>query len=292
MPAPYEIVYDHTCLLGEGPVWDDQRQSIIWVDILNGHIHEYHEPTQTHQSYDSHDMVGTVGLTRDGNFIAALSNGIVLMDRKNGRIQPVAHPESTLIGNRYNDGKPDPSGRFWVGSMSLKEEKGAGSLYRIDHDHSVHRMINKVSISNGLAWDVERNLFYYIDTLTSVVMAYDYDPATGDISRPRVVIRIPEKEGYPDGMTIDSEGKLWIAHWAGWKVSRWDPFSGRQLQSFSLPAAKITSCCFGGQGLSDLYITSARKGLSAEQIEQQPHAGALFVIRNCGSKGFAPFRYH
>lgn len=230
-------------------------------------------------------MVGAVALSTNGDFVAALKSGLAFIDRHTGDTRLLHHPEVHLPGNRFNDGKCDPAGRFWVGTMALSEQAAEGSLYMIEKDFSCSVKIKGVTISNGMAWSPDHRTFYYIDTPTSEVVAYDYDLGTGRISNRRSVITIPKEEGFPDGMTIDRDGMLWVAHWDGWQVSRWDPGSGKKLASIALPAARITSCTFGGPGLRDLYITSASIGLSDEQREEQPLAGALFVIPNCGYQG-------
>ncbi|MEZ4995354.1 MAG: SMP-30/gluconolactonase/LRE family protein [Saprospiraceae bacterium] len=278
-------ILSHTSQLGEGPVWDSKRQTIIWVDILNGIIHEYSPTQKQYRTIATPSMVGAVALKPDGNLIAALQNGLAFVDRTSGAISMLHDPESHLPGNRFNDGKCDPGGRFWVGSMSLAEEQGAGNLYMIDNNLTTVLKIPGVSISNGLAWSPDHSTFYYIDTPTREVWAFDYDLQTGNIANKRVVIRIPETEGSPDGMTIDREGMLWIAHWDGWQISRWDPGHGEQLLSIRLPVARVTSCTFGGPDLQHLYITSARVGLTTGQLAQQPLAGSLFVIENFGYQG-------
>jgi sugar lactone lactonase YvrE len=283
---PYRVVTPHTALLGEGPVWDDQRKTICWVDILNGHIHEFAPSRSAHRIIPVKEMVGAVAICPNGNFLAALKSGLAFVDRRSGEIKRINHPASHLPGNRFNDGKCDPAGRFWVGTMALSEKPGAGSLYMIDRDLSHSLKIRDVTISNGLAWSRDHKTFYYIDSPTLEVVAFDYDIQTGDISNRRVIISIPEKEGFPDGMTIDREGMLWIAHWDGWQVARWDPQSGKKLLSIPMPVARLTSCTFGGADMQDLYITSARVGLTDQQLEEQPLAGSLFVVENCGYQGW------
>ncbi len=289
----YEVVVPHNCLLGEGPIWDFETKTICWVDILAGSIHVFCTTEKIHRMIPVKEMVGAVALCTNGDFLAALKSGLAFVDRTSGEIKLLFHPEIHLPHNRFNDGKCDPAGRFWVGTMALTESKGSGSLYMIEGDllHSVK--IAGVTISNGMAWSRDNKTFYYIDTPTFEVVAYDYDIETGHIANRKVVISIPEKEGYPDGMTIDNEGMLWIAHWDGWQVARWDPVTGAKLLSIPLPAARITSCAFGGDDLQDLYITSARTGLTEKQQEEQPLAGSLFVIRNCGFQGLEtyPFDY-
>jgi sugar lactone lactonase YvrE len=284
----YKVVTPHCCLLGEGPVWDSGTKTICWVDILNGKIHQFSLIENKFYSLNVGELVGAIAITSNGDFIAALKCGLAFVDRKTGGIIPISNPEMHLPENRFNDGKCDPSGRFWVGSMSLTEKLGAGSLYTIEKNLEYSVKIKDVTISNGLAWSPDHTTFYYIDTPTYQVAAYDYNEETGNITNKRIAISVPEKEGYPDGMTIDNEGMLWIAHWDGWQVTRWDPNSGRKLLSIPLPVARITSCTFGGNDLKDLYITSASIGLTEKLHNEQRLAGSLFVISNCGYQGIEP----
>lgn len=281
-----EPVVKHTCLLGEGALWDHHRNAICWVDILRGEIHEYSIARKLHRVISLNEMIGTIALCPGGDFLAALKSGIAIVNRENGGVQRLIHPEAHLPGNRYNDGKCDPRGRFWVGSIALDEQEGAASLYRIDRDLSSSTKLTRVTISNGLTWTSDRRTFYYIDTPTLKVTAFDYDDQRGEISNARTAIQIDKGEGYPDGMTIDTEGMLWIAHWDGWQVARWNPVTGRKLFSIKLPVARVSSCTFGGEGLGDLYITTARKELNPDQLRDQPLAGSLFVVRDTGFTGF------
>ena len=279
------LVTPHTSILGEGPVWDPSVGSICWLDIHQGVIHEYHPAKDHHTSMSVPEMIGTIALCRNGNYLAALQSGIGSIDRDSGEFVRLSSLEKEIKDNRFNDGKCDPAGRFWVGSMSIYETTGAGNLYMLDQDLAYKIMIPNVTISNGLAWSPAEDTFYYIDTPTQEIVAYDYDHATGDITNKRVVIDFQEEQGFPDGMTIDSEGMLWIAHWEGWQVSRWDPTSGTKLLSIALPVAKVTSCAFGGESLEDLYITSAMRDLTEAELVQQPLAGGLFVVEGSGYKG-------
>jgi len=151
-------------------------------------------------------------------------------------------------------------------------------------------MIANVSISNGLAWSVDHRTLYYIDSPTRQIVAFDFDDGRGAISNRRVVIQLGEEEGFPDGMTIDKEGMLWVGHWGGWQVARWNPQTGKKLLQIKLPVAKVTSCTFGGDLLQDLYITTAKVDLTANELREQPLAGSLFVVPNCG-EGLPPFEF-
>ena len=286
-----QVVLPHQCLLGEGPVWDTRRGAICWIDILNGEIHEYSPGSKKHKTISVNQMIGAVVICRDGNFLAALKNGFGFVNRENGRVNMLANPEADIPGNRFNDGKCGPDGRFWAGTMSHTDEPEKGSFYVFDTDHSVTKKISDVSISNGMAWSSDHKTFYYIDTPTFTVAAYDYDKNTAEISNRRVVINISEEDGSPDGMTIDSDGMLWIAHWDGWQITRWDPKTRVKLLSIPLPAARITSCAFVGDSLEDLYISSAKTGLTNDQLAAQPLAGSLFVIKNIGYKGLPAFEF-
>lgn len=281
----------HTSLLGEGPVWDSAKHRLLWVDILRGHIHEYYPKYGEHKTIDVGEKIGAVALRRGGGLVAALQSGFYFVDEESGARTPIANPEAHISGNRFNDGKCDPAGRFWAGTMSLHDEPKKGSLYTLETGGTVRRKVEGVSISNGLAWSGDGSLMYYIDTPTKEVAVFDFDVSSGNISNRRVAIRIPYDFGDPDGMTIDTKGALWIAHWDGWQVTRWNPESGELLARIKLPAARITSCTFGGDGLKDLYITSAREGLSEEALEAQPLAGSVFVIKACGSQGLPPHQY-
>ena len=286
-----ELVVDHTCLLGEGPVWNSSEQSIMWIDVLNGMIHTYHPASKACEIFDAGRMIGAIALRRSGGLIAAVKDGFAMINTEYGTNVSITDPEIHLPQNRFNDGKCDPAGRFWAGTMSLTEDTGAGSLYLLEPSLSVSSCIQDVTISNGMAWSMDNKTYYYIDTPTMEVVAYDYDIITGKITNRRVAIKVPQEEGYPDGMTIDTEGMLWIAHWDGWQVARWDPDTGQKLMSIKFPVARVSCCTFGGENFEDLYVTTAKKELSEQELKEQPLAGALFVIKNCGFKGIAPFDF-
>jgi sugar lactone lactonase YvrE len=285
------VVTEYTSSLAEGPVWDVARNAICWIDILNGIIQEFSPGQNTYRKIKLDQMIGSLALCEDGNFIAALQNGFTLVDRQTGALKPVVDPEDHLLNNRFNEGKCDPAGRFWAGTMSLSETSGAGSLYVLDATGTWKKKIAGVTISNGMAWSGDQKTFYFIDSPTFEIAAYDYDGLTGAITNRRVIIRTDPKEGFPDGMTIDVDGMLWVAHFNGWQVSRWDPKTGEKLQSIKMPVAKVTCCTFGGDELQDLYITTAKVGLTTDQLRAQPLAGSLFVIKDCGFQGMPAFLF-
>jgi len=191
--------------------------------------------------------------------------------------KPLADPEAHLPGNRFNDGKVGPDGRFYAGTMSLKEEKDVGWVYSLDQDYKVHKLFGPVSISNGMAWTKDTKTFYYVDTPQMRLDAFDFDVKTSKLSNRRVAFTFPKDTGYPDGITIDDQDNVWVAHWEGSRITRWDPRSGKLLLTIPIPTKKVTSVAFGGPKLNDIYVTSASVGLDRTQ---HPEAGSLFVIHN------------
>jgi len=277
-----ELEFEHDALLGEGPIWDWRTGSLCWVDIEGFAVHRYDPETRNHKIIDVGQYVGSIAIRRSGGLIAALKSGFASLDPDTGEIENIADAESHLPGNRFNDGKCDPAGRFWAGSLALdeKERDGKANLYYLDVDCSVHLMKSGVTISNGLAWTRDERTMYYIDSQTQRVVAYDYDSISGDISHPRTVIEVNALEkGWPDGMAIDEEGMLWVAHWDGGHVCRWNPHTGAELAEIRVPVSRPTSSVFGGEDFDTLYITTARTGLEPEMLARQPLAGSIFKCR-------------
>lgn len=287
----WEVAVNHICTLGEGPVWDGHNKCIFWIDIPGALICRFFPGCGKFSTCKLESMIGSIAIREAGGLIAASQNGFSFVDPDTGLSTFLSNPEDHLLSNRFNDGKCDPAGRFWAGTMSMTGASGAGSLYRLNEDHSVTVMLADVSCSNGLAWSNDHKVFYFIDTPTREVVAFDYEAARGSITNKKNVFTFSKEDGVPDGMTIDAEGMLWIALWNGWKVVRINPHTGQIMFNVHLPAAQITSCTFGGDTLEDLYITSARSGLNAGDLEKQPLAGSLFLIKNCGFKGVAGFHY-
>lgn len=275
-----ELLLDLRLSLGEGPVWDARRGVLYFVDIHAGDLHAFDPLRGTHTVHSLGEPLGCLAPASDGSLILALQRtGFARFDPASGALARLVHPEPDLPGNRFNDGKCDPLGRFLAGTMDDAEQAASGSLYSLDPDGSVRRLLDGLRISNGLAWSRDGGTFYFIDTPTHLVMAYDYDLATGGLAHPRPVVRVPEAMGWPDGMAADAEGMLWVALWGGASLTRWDPATGRLLERVPFPALNVTSCAFGGPDGSDLYVTSARQGMTAAQLEQYPHSGGLFRLR-------------
>jgi sugar lactone lactonase YvrE len=288
-----EVLSEASCLLGECPVWDHHAKKIYWIDIFKGDIHRLDPVSKQYERLSTGKVMGSIALRKNGGIIAAIERSFATIDYATSEIQVIApvEPGPAFNNNRFNDGKCDPAGRFWAGTMSTEGASGAGSLYCLDTDLSVQTRLRNITCSNGLAWSPDHNILYYIDTARRNVAAFNYNLVDGAIKNGRIVISIPEVMGYPDGMTIDAEGMLWIAMWGGSQVVRYNPHSGKELCRIALPVSLVTSCTFGGDSLEDLYVTSATTGLSSAALAEQPLAGSLFVIPSTGYKGTSVFEF-
>lgn len=279
-----ELVLDSKSELGEGALWNNKTGELIWINI-NGEILNFYNPQlNNNKEMFTGQKIGTVVPATSGKVIVALEEGIYSLDPATGTKDLIGNPEENVEGIRFNDGKCDPQGRFWAGTMSTQGEKEAGALYRLDADSNIYKMVDKVSTSNGIVWSNDNRFMYYIDTPTQQVMRYDYENESGNISNPQVVVEVSKEMGAPDGMTIDEDGNLWIALWGGSAVGCWNPESGKLLHRIDVPAKNVTSCAFGNDNLETLYITTARVGTSEEELKQFPKAGGLFKIKP-GVKG-------
>lgn len=290
MSREISVLVDIRAQVGEGALWDEKAQVLYWVDILSSALYIYDPATGENRQYDVGQHVGTVVLRETGSVALALAHGFAFYDLESGQLELIADPESHLPGNRFNDGKCDPAGRFWAGTMAYDNPTDQGSLYRLDPDGSVHKMLENIGISNGIVWSHDKRTMYYIDSNAFTVRAYDYDNAGGDISNERVVVTVPKEMGLPDGMAIDADGMLWVAHFGGGCVRRWNPDTGEAIDRIDLPARQITSCAFGGEKLDTLFITSAAVRLDAAALAQQPQAGSLFAVKP-GVTGTATHRF-
>ncbi len=281
--AEAELEYKFDATLGEGPVWDEQGEKLYWVDILSGALFQYDPSAETNTIYEVGKHIGCLALREKGGLVMGLQSGFAFFDPETENITKITDPESHLPDNRFNDGKCDPSGRFWAGTLSYNEEQGAGSLYCLDEELNVDVKLQNLTIPNGLTWNKNRTRFFFIDTPTRKVLGYDYDDGSGEISDPAVIKEFDKKEGYPDGMTIDREDGLWVALYDGGKVIRIDPANGETLYEVYLPVPQVTSCTFGGPDFNELYITTGRENMSTREIQRVPLSGSLF-------KAILPFK--
>jgi sugar lactone lactonase YvrE len=277
MAREWQLAVEARDLVGEGPVWEAERASLLWTDIAGRRIHRLDPSTGGVWTRALGQMAGAVLPRATGGLVLCLQDGVYLTDSDEGEPWLLAHVEADDETTRLNDVKSDRAGRLWGGTMALDARADAGAFYRIEPDGSVETIAAPVTISNGVDWSLDGSLMYYIDTATGRMDIFDFDIATGSAMDRRPFIRFDESSGIPDGMTVDAEGGLWVAFYDGWAVRRFRP-DGTLQRTIELPAARTTSCAFGGPQLDQLYVTSARGGLSGSQLAAQPHAGSLFVI--------------
>ena len=271
--------------LAEGPCWWSERNILLWVDIEASRIGLFDPVTGNNNFLHLPAHVGAVVPTSVGDLLLATAAGLMRMDPSTGVVTLLLDPELDRPGNRFNDGKCDPWGRFWAGTMAYDFEPLAGSLWRLDGDGRITRQRRQLTISNGLAWSQDRGTLYFIDSPTLKVMAFPLTSSGEIAAEPSICVQIPEDwDAVPDGMCIDAEGMLWIALFGGGAVTRWDPISGQLLDRLALPCRQVTSCCFGGPHLDQLFMTTARREMDAAAIAAEPLAGGLFQA-DVGVKG-------
>ncbi len=266
-----EILFDVKATLGEGPAWDEKTQTLYWVDILGKRIYAGGEVLT-----ELDDYIGCLAPTKNGHLIVGKRASFMDFDPATSQQTVlVTLPESAT--NRMNDGKCDPAGRLIAGTMDMNETDPTGSVYSYD-GKSNRVLFRDVTISNGMAWSADHKTFYYIDTPTCEVRAYDYDVKTGEIANRRKAFDVPKSLGWADGMTSDTEGNLWIAMWGGAQVTRWNPNTGQLLEQIPIPALQSSCPVFGGKNRNELYVTSARKGMSESDLSKYPLSGGLFKV--------------
>jgi sugar lactone lactonase YvrE len=279
-----ELLFDAKAALGEGPIWDSHTETLYWIDILNKRIYSGLEILT-----ELDDLIGCIVPRKSGGLMLTQRSSFASLELDPVKLTPLFTLKDEPSNNRFNDGKCDPCGRFFAGTMDMGEKDPNGSLYSFD-GKSVTKLLSNVTISNGLTWSPDYKTFYYIDTPTREVKAFDYDLETGGIANPRVPIQVPKALGWPDGMTSDMQGNLWIAMWGGAQVTKWNPSTGQLLEQIPVPAKNVSSCIFGGKNLNELYITSARKGLDEATLRQYPLTGGLFRIQT-NAEGMPTFEF-
>lgn len=270
------LIYDAKATLGEGPFWDCESEQLFWVDIEAGVLHSHDAKTKKNSEWSLGEMIGAVVPSEKETLILALETGIASFNYKTKELRPLGILENSDQNLRFNDGKCGPGGNLWIGTMHKNLKPGYGNLFKVDHELQESLQISNTSISNGMAWSPDKTKFYYIDTAVYEVWEYDYDVVMAEISNRKTIFKIPESYGGADGMTIDREGMLWIAHWGGGCIRRWNPETAEVLEKIEVDAPHVTSCCFGGKDLKTLYITTARSGMSENGLKSYPHSGGLF----------------
>lgn len=278
-----ECIYDEPAILGESPLWHPTEQVLYWVDIEKPALHCFNPQTQQHQMWPMPTAIGCIALRITGGLVAAMRYGFASIALPAGEITMLASPLTEADGVMFNDGKCDRAGRFWAGTKDILEQTDSGSLYRLDANGDCTEMAKGFAVTNGVAWSPDNTIFYVCNSPARIIYQYDFAIASGTLSNKRVFAELPAESGYPDGLTVDSEGGIWNAHWDGWRVTRYLP-NGKIDTVIKMPVRRPTSCCFGGADLKTLYVTSASTRLSAEELKENPQAGCLFAVK-VGVKG-------
>lgn len=262
-----------TAELGEGPLWSAERGSLTWFDVSGRKLWRHRPGAEAH-ALPLDRMPASFGW-RQGGMIFAFRNGLALTDFDGAVEQEIPCTPVDFAKERFNDGAVDRQGRFWIGSFNPKVAPEAGSLYRVDHDLTVHKVETGFTMSNGLGWSPDGRTLYFADTRPGCIRAFDLDLDSGQTSNRRILIDYADTKGRPDGMTVDSEGCLWVAEVEASRIARYDP-EGAFMSSLPMPVSKPTCITFGGPDYATLYITSMRLGFDAERLAAEPEAGGLF----------------
>ena len=278
--------------LGEGTFWDTAQQVLWWIDIFGRTIYRFDPATGKQTQFATPEDPGCLATRAQGGLVLSMTSGFFFLDLATGDFKPIVDPEEEITATRFNDGRTDRQGRFWSGSMVIDvatEPRKIAALYRLDADHSCHRMLDGIGCSNGLAWSPDGRTMYHSDSHTSFIRAWDFDPKTAAIENQRVFADLGWMKGIADGATVDEEGCYWVTIPFQGKVLRFDP-SGALMRTIELPTDVPTCCEFGGANLDILYVTTAALDRTPQELADQPLAGGLFAI-DVGVRGItaAPF---
>lgn len=284
------VLVDCKNILGEGPLWDVQEQRLYWIDSFGNTVFRCTEHGTEVEEWAVPANIGSMALREKGGAVISLQTGFHFLDFKSGETTPIHDPESHIPSTRLNDGKVDRQGRFIAGSMDMKEEGPNGALYRLDPDLSVHKLEGNIICSNGPCWSPDGRTFYFTDTWSEEISAYDYDLAAGTPSNKRRFASFKEIGGAPDGATVDAEGYVWSAAVYSGQIVRFTP-DGTIDRIIKTPVLKVTSVMFGGPNLDVLYVTSMARPPLPRFPEDGPMAGHLFAIHGLGVRGIPERRF-
>lgn len=288
--AEAAIAVRDSATLGEGSLWDADRRVLYWVDISARTLHTFDPATGENTSVSTTEQVTTVVPVTNNEVLAGMETCVARLNPTTGEVYERYPLEHDIPENRCNDGKCDPQGRFWIGTMSTVKRSGTASVYRMNHDYTIERVFGGVTTSNGIVWNADQTRMYYIDTPTRRIDSFAYDAESGAVDQRETLVEVPEELGKPDGMSIDSEGRLWVAMFYGACVTVWDSQTGAFLEKIDVPAKNVTSVAFGGDTMNTLYVTTATVGMSDADRERYPDAGCLFSFETTVT-GTAPHRF-
>jgi sugar lactone lactonase YvrE len=282
---------DCRTILGEGPLWDVDQQRIYWIDSFGCKVYRATPEGTEIETWDVPEKIGSMALRKDGEgAVVSLRTGFHFLDFRTGACELIVDPEPDLETTRINDGKVDKRGRFLAGSMDMLEAAPFGALYRLDPDLTCHKLEEGIMVSNGPCWSPDGKTFYFTDTWSGDIWAYDYDLETGTLSNRRTFASVKKNGGVPDGSTVDAEGFVWNALVYGGEIVRYAPDGGVDRR-IEMPVKKVTSVMFGGPDLDVLYVTSMAKPPLPHLPEDGPLGGSLFAIYGLGIRGLPEPRF-
>ncbi|MFD1804696.1 SMP-30/gluconolactonase/LRE family protein [Mixta tenebrionis] len=264
--------------LGECPLWSTAEQALWFVDILAPALHRFDPASGEHQVFPQHEEIGCIGLRREGGLVAAMRSGIWFLDEQGRPQRKVADHPGEAGKSRFNDGRVDPFGRFWCGTLWEPQDRNGALLCRLDSDLQLHIIEDDLQISNGLAFSPDGRWAWHSDTSNHVIWRYPLDPVSGQIGRRELFRRFGDGL-QPDGAAVDAEGFYWSAMFDGGRIVRIDPHSAEIVDEIPLPVRWPTMAAFGGEDLKTLYITSSRENRSAEELARYPWSGSLLAVR-------------
>ena len=277
-----ELIADYQCHIGENPLWHPLEQRLYWTDITRGRLFRYDPATEKHEQCYSGPPVGGFTVQADGTLLLFMARGAIAHWR-DGHLNYIVEEISDERESRFNDVIADPAGRVFCGTMPTPARPGR--LYRFDPDGTIHLLLEGIGVSNGMGFTVDRRSMYYTDSAARSIYLFDYEEKTGELTNQRLWLQTPEGAGVPDGMTVDAQGYIWSARWDGSALYRYSP-DGFEERHIEFPARKVSSVAFGGDDLSDLYVTTALT--DGTKAEEGTGAGALFRIR-LGIRGLPEF---
>ena len=278
MESPFQCVLDARASLGECPVWSIGEQALYWVDINAPSLNRFDPESGANLAWPMPSSIGSFAVRAQGGFVAALRDGIWLVDRAGRLGDRMAEAPYDPSHHRFNDGRADRAGRFWVGTMNERRDAASGALYCLDAYFTLSRVLDGITISNGLAWSPDQRTLYHADTPARTISTYAFDAATGAVSGRREFAHFEDETERPDGAAVDSDGCYWTAFYRGGRVVRLSA-RGERLAEFPLPAMCPTMCAFGGSDLRTLYVTTARQMREADELARLPQSGGIFAMR-------------
>jgi sugar lactone lactonase YvrE len=281
-----DCVLDCRCHLGEGPIWQEAEQSLYWIDPPT--LHAWTPATGQRRQWALPQRFSSFKFRKKGGIIVTLTTGIALVDLNAQQVEPLGEVDNPGV-EHLNDSACDPRGRFWTGAIDQRNgvwvnkpeqilPDAAGKLYRVDTDGGMTSVAARLELSNGMAFSPDGKVFYHADSHPGTVFAYDYDLDSGTLNNKRALIDFKNRPGFPDGLTVDADGCVWVAEVRGGQVTRFTP-DGREDRFYKLPVTMVTSVAFGGSNYDTLYITSMQRRLSDDELKQQPHAGSVFAVK-------------